>query len=165
VHGRGLGILGVGHDLPESMRLLFAAASDDALTNEIRHAYACLGANIGDRWDRARQTIELARIKHLAIELHDIKGSTSWRITQPVRTFERAFPRTMRDLTRLLKLSWWIVTLRAPSRIRQAIERTRNRELVASSGLFHRVWYLEQNRDLETTNIDPLFHYLEWGGF
>src|SRR5262249_21170413 len=92
LHGKGLGILGVGHDLPESMRLLFAAASDDALTNEIRHAYACLGANIGDRWDRARQTIELARIKHLAIELHDIKGSTSWRITQPVRTFERAFP-------------------------------------------------------------------------
>jgi hypothetical protein len=165
LHGNGLGILGVGGDQPESMRRLFAAASDSNLTDEIRNAYEHLGTTVADRWDRGQHMIELTRIKHLAIELGEIKGSTSWRLTRPLRTLDQNFPWFSRQLAVLLKLSWWILSLRAPSRIAQTIQRKRTRSLVSASGLFHRVWYLEQNRDLEVSNIDPLLHYLEFGGF
>jgi glycosyltransferase involved in cell wall biosynthesis len=47
IHGHGLGVLGVGEDLPADLRLLFNANSD--LAGEIREIYARLGETIQDR--------------------------------------------------------------------------------------------------------------------
>ena len=50
VHGRGLGVLGVGHALPEPCSALFAASADAALTLQIREVYSRLGASLQDLW-------------------------------------------------------------------------------------------------------------------
>lgn len=38
-------------------------------------------------------------------------------------------------------------------------------ELVKSSGLFDKTWYLKNNPDVAQTKVDPLHHYLQNGGF
>jgi glycosyltransferase involved in cell wall biosynthesis len=48
IHGHGLGVLGVGEELPTELRLLFDANADHA--SEIREIYARLGERIQDRW-------------------------------------------------------------------------------------------------------------------
>ena len=42
-HGHGLGVLGVGSDLPAPIRLLFAASRDASATAAVRNAYSRLG--------------------------------------------------------------------------------------------------------------------------
>lgn len=38
-------------------------------------------------------------------------------------------------------------------------------DLIRSSGLFNQAWYLENNKDVAKEKIDPLRHYLLFGGF
>ncbi len=40
-----------------------------------------------------------------------------------------------------------------------------DRELVTRSGLFDRDWYLATYADIAAIDVDPLGHYLRWGGF
>jgi hypothetical protein len=40
-----------------------------------------------------------------------------------------------------------------------------DRALIVSSGLFDADWYLAKNPDVALRKIDPLFHYLFFGGF
>jgi GT2 family glycosyltransferase len=44
IHGHGLGVLGVGDQLPAKIRRLFAASGDSALKSEIQYVYARLGS-------------------------------------------------------------------------------------------------------------------------
>ena len=39
-----------------------------------------------------------------------------------------------------------------------------DRDLVACSGLFDRDWYLATYDDIAAIDVDPLDHYLRWGG-
>ena len=41
----------------------------------------------------------------------------------------------------------------------------RERRLIAASGAFDPAFYLAANRDLSATNVDPLAHYVGFGGF
>jgi O-antigen biosynthesis protein len=46
VHGHGLGLLGVGTDVPHALRSLFAVSHDSLLTTQIQNAYAHLGKSL-----------------------------------------------------------------------------------------------------------------------
>jgi GT2 family glycosyltransferase/glycosyltransferase involved in cell wall biosynthesis/SAM-dependent methyltransferase len=63
VHGHGLGVLGVGTELPRRLAALLDAEADERLTAEIRAVYASLGEAVELRWelDRTRETVELER--------------------------------------------------------------------------------------------------------
>lgn len=104
-HEHGLGVLGVGTDLPEPMTRFFAAAEEHA--DEIRQDYETLGEVLA-REDARRQTIdtqrhdinvlsqrvndlkaELENARDEAVGLHqqidELRGSTSWKVTAPLR--------------------------------------------------------------------------------
>jgi hypothetical protein len=48
MHGHGLGLLGVGTDIPPALRSLFAASHDSLLTTQIQNAYAYLGKSLSN---------------------------------------------------------------------------------------------------------------------
>ena len=67
IHGHGLGILGVGEDLPADLRVLFEAKSD--LAGEVREIYARLGETIQDRWTASSFNAEQAKARKRIEEL------------------------------------------------------------------------------------------------
>jgi hypothetical protein len=60
VHGRGLGISAAGEEVGARLRTLFEASSDEALGQQIRSAYARLGAAVSERRDCLDQRKALA---------------------------------------------------------------------------------------------------------
>jgi methyltransferase family protein len=107
LHGHGLGILGVGPQVGARLQALFEAGKDAGLAQQIRLAYARLGAGLAERFDRIKQSdllalkeedlaahvAELARLRQgLAAaaklanqEVDAMKASASWRLTRPLR--------------------------------------------------------------------------------
>jgi hypothetical protein len=69
----------------------------------------------------------------LQAELDAIRGGASFRMAEPLRK----------------ALAWWRARRDAP--------------LVARSGLFDAPWYLDRNRDVAASGVDPLLHYLVRG--
>ena len=73
------------------------------------------------------------------------------------------FPRAIRKITRLprlcLTLIWDRSSFSSPLLGNQA-----DIEAVAASGLFDRKWYLEHNNDVRRARVDPLVHYVLFGG-
>ena len=78
-HGNGLGILGVGSEIPEPMQKLFALAPRQA--ENVRLIYARLGQSVVD-W-RARATESHKKL--MAIE-----SSRSWKIADKLSKFARS---------------------------------------------------------------------------
>ena len=92
-----------------------------------------------------------SRLEGQARELLSIKASTSWRVTRPVRWIG-----AHASLARQLR--------RALGQIRRVAGRPSELDLIASSGLFDRGWYLEKNPDVRKAGMDPVLHYLRYGG-
>ncbi len=81
-----------------------------------------------------------ARAKAAAGQLSAVHRSLSWRITKPIRGLKKA--------ARLIK----------KDNMREQIE------LVRASSLFNSEWYLEQNPDIRSSNLDPVEHFVRYGG-
>jgi len=118
LHGHGLGVLGVGPQVGARLQALFEAGKDAALAQQIRLAYARLGAGLAERFDRIKQSdllalkeedlashvAELARLRQglaaaVALanqELDAMKASASWRLTRPLRFVVDALVRPLR---------------------------------------------------------------------
>lgn len=85
-HGHGLGVLGVGEDLPVALRDLFDASASLASAQAIRTTYERLGAAIS----AARELAELReQVRHLEAVTASYQTSTSWRLTAPLRRLAR----------------------------------------------------------------------------
>jgi hypothetical protein len=96
-------------------------------------------------------------------EVASLKGSTSWRLTRPLRWVAAKSPGFARQLKHVLKLFSEAITLPLGPHVRNRIRKHRNARLLASSKLFDRDWYLDQYPDLRETGVDPVLHYLEHG--
>ena len=59
-HGHGLGVLGVGQEIGVRLSALFEAGRDEALAQQIRLAYARLGAGLSEVSNRIAQTTMLS---------------------------------------------------------------------------------------------------------
>ena len=75
LHGHGLGVLGVGKNLPIRIEELFSASRNELSTQLVRGAYSRLGEAISDR-QAAKGVEEVTRA---------YETSTSWRLTAPIR--------------------------------------------------------------------------------
>ncbi|WP_053086443.1 class I SAM-dependent methyltransferase [Microvirga massiliensis] len=93
-------------------------------------------------------------------ELQAVLQSTSWRITAPIRlVLERR--RGLRRIARgSAKLVVWTLTGRLLSRLKLR----RDTALIAKSGLFDPRWYVDHNPDVAQSGVDPLIHFVEFGG-
>jgi len=85
-HGHGLGVLGVGEELPAALRELFGASASPAAAQTIRAIYERLGAAVS----AAHELDELReQVRHLGAVSESYEASTSWRLTAPLRRLAR----------------------------------------------------------------------------
>lgn len=63
LHGHGLGVIGVGSDLPDGLRAMFDAAGHPEKTQGIRNFFAHLGENCQDRLSMTTLEAEVARLE------------------------------------------------------------------------------------------------------
>lgn len=89
MHGHGLGIIGVGDNIPVKVRRLFAASANASSEQAVRAAYERLGGAIEDLRQVREQKREAARatehINALQARIQSFEQSTSWRLTAPLR--------------------------------------------------------------------------------
>jgi len=105
-------------------------------------------AELSESQNSLRQELDNTRTESLRVrgELEQIQGSRTWRYTEPLRRVKR----------RLFALP--VV------RSQQVSPLEADREMVAASGLFDLAWYVNHNPDVVSAGVDPLTHYLEFGG-
>lgn len=112
-HGHGLGVLAPGRVVPEALQGLFSAGAEE--TAAVRRFYSLLGSRIASRAllvekerervrqlaDKDRQLAERDRLiaekdRHIAnieLQLRDLAGSLSWRVTRPLRSLNSLWSR------------------------------------------------------------------------
>jgi hypothetical protein len=88
-HGHGLGIIAVGDDIGPHLRALFDADADEALSPQIRRAYARLGSAVTERVERLHVCKELelkeADLAGHAAELARVKADLAGHAAELVR--------------------------------------------------------------------------------
>jgi hypothetical protein len=82
MHGHGLGIIGVGDQIPVKARRLFAASAGASSTQAIRAVYERLGGAIEDLRQMREHKRQLAAMQ---ARIQSFEQSTSWRLTAPLR--------------------------------------------------------------------------------
>jgi GT2 family glycosyltransferase len=102
-------------------------------------------------------------LAHKTAEIEQLKASTSWRITKPLRWTGERFPGPTRHARRAVKLAWWALTFQLTSRLRDVWARRLQGKLIASSEFFDRDWYLDRYPDVRAAAADPALHYLNHG--
>jgi lipopolysaccharide biosynthesis protein/GT2 family glycosyltransferase len=108
-----------------------------------------------------------AQLAHAIGKNKAILGSASWRITKPLRWIDAKAPKPARQVRRIIKLIWWTAIWQLAPRLRH-IHARRDRlrgelELISSSDLFDRNWYLGSYPDVRAAGVDPALHYLNQG--
>lgn len=93
-HEHGLGVLGLGRDIPASVSRLFQASADTELAQAVRWTYERLGMLMATRLDIAARDRAIsalsAQVRHLESVVESYEASTSWRLTAPLRRLSGA---------------------------------------------------------------------------
>ena len=87
----------------------------------------------------------------------------NWRVGRALHWINAKAPRRAHYIRRILSLIWWRSTWQVLSRVRHIRARRRDAELISSSHLFDRDWYLHHYPDVRAAGIDPALHYLDRG--
>jgi hypothetical protein len=90
-------------------------------------------------------------------------SSDQWMLAEFIRqiTFRLAPKNSWRAklLNRIIKrISTWMKNKHTPTEFSELV-------LIQMSGLFNENWYLSHYPDVAATNIEPIKHYLQFGGF
>ena len=87
----------------------------------------------------------------------------SWRVTAPLREFNRRYPVFSRNLQRLVKLIWWTFSLQLLQKARQKRSIRRQIALLSKSDLLDKRWYLEEHQDVAAANLNVAEHFFWFG--
>lgn len=113
------------------------------------------------------QQLVLARSqKELALEKtlrSNEQKSLAWRITNPLRSVKRRFPRATHRVKGLFKRLWWLVTGRLKPRLNQLRIMKQHASMIDSLKLVDTAWYLDQYPDVQFADMSPTWHYLTCG--
>jgi hypothetical protein len=191
VQGAGLGILGIGDDLPPSLQHLFSLDAIAPRALEVREMFARLGGSIGLQAEladvrrrlhaaldsdqvakldaalsAAKDALAAARVDHVKTlkRLRKVEESFWWRITKPPRRLVKNHRWAFYNMRQWAMCAYWIATLRF-ARMKKQMRPYRHARLVLKSGLMHEAWYLRQYPDVAAVGIPPALHYVLYGGF
>ena len=92
-----------------------------------------------------------------------ILHSTVWRAAVRLRRIVSRYPRLAVTARRALKLVWWLVSFRLPSRLNQRRRLRRDLETVRRSPLFDAAYYGAQYADTIPPGTDLPMHYVLFG--
>ncbi|WP_168207242.1 class I SAM-dependent methyltransferase [Tardiphaga sp. vice278] len=95
MHAHGLGVLGVGSDLPVRLQQLFDLSDIADVTQPVRQAYEHLGQSVIDR----QQALQLADV------VRSYQTSLSWRLTAPLRVANRVAKAIMARISHRLRVT------------------------------------------------------------
>ncbi|MGD0877562.1 MAG: glycosyltransferase [Anaerolineales bacterium] len=100
------------------------------------------------------------RSNEITQELDEVKSSAAWKIALLFRRIRvlLAPPNSHRDRV----LRFLIVMI---AKVRKDCKLKKDLTLIRSSGLFDKAWYMAKNPDIAKAKIDPVRHYLLFGGF
>ena len=130
------------------LNLLFKAINDPNRMKKISKLY---GFNQKEFFDLAAHydvfSIELAR------QYHEIASSKVWRAALLARRLRLRLARKIRP------------SLFFPFNLRQNQQRNSEISSIRASGLFDPDWYLAHNPDVAQAGVNPLIHYIQYGGF
>ncbi len=191
LHGAGLGVLGIGMDLPPALHQLFALDAVDPRALDVREMFARLGrglrmqAELGDLQRQlqsardsdqlaklevalaaAREALAVARVDHVKTlkRLRKVEESFWWRITKPLRRLAKNHRWALYNVRQWTMCAFWAVTLHF-GRLKKQMRPYRQARLVLKSGLMHEAWYLRQYPDVAAVGVPPSLHYVLYGGF
>ncbi len=192
LHHHGLGVLGVGRQLPEPVEwLINVPTRAPEQVSVIRDYFARLGGVVGDRWSSRQQAAFLAAreeyIQLLAGEvatrdeqIHLLTGEVVARdgkilalageIAGIYQSTSWKFSLPVRVVGRWLKRpqeTWLGRTIKTCwgwiRHLRRRVQEKRDAKLIKQSGLFDASFYLEQNPEVAGAGGDPLTHFLRQG--
>lgn len=191
LQGVGLGVLGIGADLPPALHHLFSLDRVEPRALEVREMFARLGrglrmqAEVGDLQRQlqhvrdneqfgkleaalaaAKQALAVARVDHVKTlkRLRKIEESFWWRITKPMRRLVKNHRWTFYHIRQWTMCAFWAATFNF-GRMRKQMRPYRHARLVLNSGLMHEAWYLRQYPDVAAVGVPPALHYVLYGGF
>ncbi|HEV8392361.1 MAG TPA: class I SAM-dependent methyltransferase [Dongiaceae bacterium] len=191
VQGAGLGVLGVGNDLPPALQHLFSLDAIAPRALEVREMFARLGGSVGlqaeltdirrrlhaaldsdqvakldSALSAAKDALAAARVDHVKTlkRLRKVEESFWWRITKPPRRLVKNHRWAFYNMRQWAMCAYWIATLRF-ARMKKQMRPYRHARLVLKSGLMHEAWYLRQYPDVAAVGIPPSLHYVLYGGF
>ena len=104
------------------------------------------------------------RLRMVQAEHDAIARSTIWRVGRRLRAGATRYPRVTLRTRQVVKLAWWVVSLRLVGRLRQRRRFLRNLTLLQDSPLFDAMWYHRRHQDRVPSGADPLMHYMWIGG-
>lgn len=191
VHGAGLGILGIGDDLPPALQHLFSLDPTAPRALEVREMFARLGSTVAMQAEladlrrrlhaaldsdqvaklesaliAAKDALAAARVDHVRTlkRLRKVEESFWWRITKPPRRLVKNHRWAFYTIRQWAMCAYWIATFRF-GRMKKHMRPYRHARLVLKSGLMHEAWYLRQYPDVAAVGIPPALHYVLYGGF
>jgi hypothetical protein len=191
VQGAGLGVLGIGDDLPPALQHLFSLDAIAPRALEVREIFARLGGSVGLQAElaevqrqlqtardsdqvakletaltEAKDALAGARVDHVKTlkRLRKVEESFWWRITKPPRRLVKNHRWAFYNMRQWAMCAYWIATLRF-ARMKKQMRPYRHAKLVLKSGLMHEGWYLRQYPDVAAVGIPPALHYVLYGGF
>lgn len=191
VQAAGLGVLGVGKDLPPALQHLFSLDAIAPRALEVREMFARLGSGAGLQAElsdlrrrlhaaldsdqvaklesaltAAKDALAAARVDHVKTlkRLRKVEESFWWRITKPLRRLVKNHRWAFYNMRQWALCAYWIATLRF-ARMKKQMRPYRHARLVLKSGLMHEAWYLRQYPDVAAVGIPPALHYVLYGGF
>ncbi|HET6159859.1 MAG TPA: class I SAM-dependent methyltransferase [Dongiaceae bacterium] len=191
VQGAGLGVVGVGADLPPALKHLFSLDAIAPRALEVREMFARLGGGVGfqaqladlrrrlevaldtdqvakleSALSAAKDALAAARVDHVKTlkRLRKVEESFWWRITKPLRRLVKNHRWAFYNMRQWAMCAYWVATLRF-ARMKKQMRPYRHARLVLKSGLMHEAWYLRQYPDVAAVGIPPALHYVLYGGF
>jgi hypothetical protein len=191
VQSAGLGVLGIGDDLPPALRYLFSLDAIAPRALEVREMFGRLGSSIRLQAElaetqrqlqaardhdlvtkldaaltAAKEALAAARVDHVKTlkRLRKVEESIWWRISKKPRRLIKNHRWAFYNVRQWLMCAWWFVTLRF-SRMKKQMRPYRQARLVLQSGLMHEAWYLRQYPDVAAVGVPPALHYVLYGGF
>jgi hypothetical protein len=189
--GVGLGVLGIGADLPPALHQLFSLDSVEPRALDVREMFARLGrglrmqAEVADlqrdlhyvrdneqfgkleaALAAAKQALAVARVDHVKTlkRLRKIEDNFWWRITKPMRRLVKNHRWAFYHLRQWTMCAFWAATF-SFGRMKKQMRPYHEARLVLKSGLMHEAWYLRQYPDVASVGVPPALHYVLYGGF
>jgi hypothetical protein len=158
-------IVGTGEDVSIGLFKLNGTAIHDSAMDIEDDAYFDVFEMITQTKSLTQEVAEKDQaLQVLSAQMAEIKNSKSWKIALLFRRIRvlLAPPNSRRSQS----LRWLINIFIVPfKKFKSNRKLKKDLALIRSSGIFDEDWYLLNNPDVAQAKIDPILHYLRYGGF